>query len=162
MSGGSPALPMAPIGSGFGVSSGSNKKPSRPPQPVKRQGGKANKGGAASQNNAAKAVEEPPGLLSGYHDMSNVETWVRNEFCPARNCASCHNKTNTMLIWWYSSIQVCAICHLYDPATDEPGGGDDGSGDTTEWIGCDCNRYLSMQWCLVLVDCRKLVYRARI
>jgi len=111
LSGGSPALPMAPIGSGFGVSSGSNKKPSRPPQPVKRQGSKANKGGAASQNNAAKAVEEPPGLLSGYHDMSNVETWV------------------------------CAICHLYDPATDEPGGGDDGSGDTTEWIGCDCNRW---------------------
>ena len=78
MSGGSPSVPMAPIGSGFGVSSGSNKKPSRPPQPVKRQGGKANKGGAASQNNAAKAVDEPPGLLSGYHDMSNVETWVRN------------------------------------------------------------------------------------
>ena len=30
---------------------------------------------------------------------------------------------------------VCAICGQYDPVL--PG---DGGGDTTEWIGCDCNR----------------------
>jgi len=30
---------------------------------------------------------------------------------------------------------VCAICGQYDPVL--PGGG----GDTTEWIGCDCNRW---------------------
>ena len=33
---------------------------------------------------------------------------------------------------------VCAICGQYDPIL--PGGSELGS--TTEWIGCDCNRYL--------------------
>jgi len=101
-----PPVPLAPIGSGFGGSNG-RRKPNRPPQPPKKQQGKKVAAAAAPPS----TEEEAPGLLSGYHDMSNVETWV------------------------------CAICHLYDPATDEPGGGDDGSGDTTEWIGCDCNRW---------------------
>lgn len=53
-------------------------------------------------------LASPSAIPSGYHDMSNVETWV------------------------------CAICHLYDPATSDTV---EGSGDTTEWIGCDCNRW---------------------
>ena len=53
-------------------------------------------------------MQQPSPILSGYHDMSNVETWV------------------------------CAICQCYDPAD---AGQDPGSGDTTEWIGCDCNRW---------------------
>ena len=51
---------------------------------------------------------QPSLNLAGYHDMSNVETWV------------------------------CAICQCYDPVD---AGQDQGSGDTTEWIGCDCNRW---------------------
>ena len=49
-------------------------------------------------------------ILTGYHDMTNVETWV------------------------------CAICKCYDPPVDAGQDGE-GSGDTTEWIGCDCNRW---------------------
>jgi len=126
----SPTGPLAPIGSGFVSGGGSGRrKPSRPPKPVKpgrQQSSAIGGGGGGSGKNAknsstsgsasaasaaaATAASPEPDLLSGYHDMSNVETWV------------------------------CAICHLYDPAaTDEPGGGDDG--DTTEWIGCDCNRW---------------------
>jgi len=114
----SPTAPMAPIGSGFGSGSGGGgggsgrRKPSRPPKPRQPGGkGKNSSASSAAASSAATAAAPEPDLLSGYHDMSNVETWV------------------------------CAICHLYDPATDEPGGGDDGSGDTTEWIGCDCNRW---------------------
>ena len=64
-----PAAPLAPIGSGFG--SNGRRKPSRPPQPPKKQQSKGTKAAAASS-----PTEEAPGLLSGYHDMSNVETWV--------------------------------------------------------------------------------------
>ena len=34
---------------------------------------------------------------------------------------------------------VCAICHCYDPV--DAGHEVEGTGDTTEWIGCDCNRW---------------------
>ena len=55
------------------------------------------------------ATHQPSPILTGYHDMSNVETWV------------------------------CAICKCYDPV--DAGQDMEGSGDTTEWIGCDCNRW---------------------
>lgn len=37
---------------------------------------------------------------------------------------------------------VCAICAQYDPQTNDPG-------ETTEWIGCDCNRWFH-KWCTKL------------
>ena len=88
--------PMAPIGSGFG-GRGSAKTRGTPKRPTRPSTSKVTDSKAAATD-----------IPSGYHDMSNVETWV------------------------------CAICHLYDPATSDVG---EGSGDTTEWIGCDCNRW---------------------
>ena len=69
-----------------------------------RAGNRPGSGGGARQSIAAVPV------LTGYHDMSDVETWV------------------------------CAICKCYDPPVDAGQDGE-GSGDTTEWIGCDCNRW---------------------
>lgn len=59
---------------------------------------------------------------SGFHDLEDVETWV------------------------------CAICKCYDPVITSPiknpkGTGQDQS--TTEWIGCDCNRWYH-QYCTKL------------
>ena len=85
---------IAPIGSGFGR--GNLKTRGTPKRPTRPSTSETEK-----SNNSTSD-------LSGYHDMTNVETWV------------------------------CAICRLYDPATSEFG---EGSGDTTEWIGCDCNRW---------------------
>ena len=69
-----------------------------------RAGTRPGSGGGTRQSVPAAPV------LTGYHDMSNVETWV------------------------------CAICKCYDPPVDAGQDGE-GSGDTTEWIGCDCNRW---------------------
>ena len=67
-----------------------------------------NRPGPSSARQSTSMQQQPSPLLTGYHDMSNVETWV------------------------------CAICQCYDPVD---AGQDQGSGDTTEWIGCDCNRW---------------------
>ena len=63
----------------------------------------------SSSGRQSMTVHQPSPVLTGYHDMSNVETWV------------------------------CAICKCYDPV--DAGHDMEGTGDTTEWIGCDCNRW---------------------
>ncbi len=53
---------------------------------------------------------------TGFHDMENVETWV------------------------------CAICGCYDPILSSPlKAAIPEAGATTDWIGCDCNRWFHTQ-----------------
>jgi len=86
----------------------SNLTPGRGSAKTRGRPRNGNRPGPSSARQSTSMQQQPSPLLTGYHDMSNVETWV------------------------------CAICQCYDPVD---AGQDQGSGDTTEWIGCDCNRW---------------------
>merc|ERR1719215_2614636 len=80
------------------------------------KGKKKSKKGRASITNPFMTPnpEEIPGEpTSGFHDLDDVETWV------------------------------CAICQCYDPVITSPIKNPQQSAllMTTEWIGCDCNRW---------------------
>jgi len=87
----------------------SNPTPGRGNAKTRGRPRNGNRPGPSSARQSTSSMQEHSSpLLTGYHDMSNVETWV------------------------------CAICQCYDPVD---AGHDQGSGDTTEWIGCDCGRW---------------------
>lgn len=66
----------------------------------------------SKKNNSGPLDTSSAAETSGFHDLEDVETWV------------------------------CAICQCYDPIITSPlkGPGSDILA-TTEWIGCDCNRW---------------------
>jgi len=64
-------------------------------------------------SNAEIEIDDPHNTSTGFHDLEDVETWV------------------------------CAVCQCYDPVITTPVKNNKQAEAmmTTEWIGCDCNRW---------------------
>jgi len=74
---------------------------------------KTKKANAANEPTATADGDDPLNTSTGYHDLEDVETWV------------------------------CAVCQCYDPIITTPVKNSKQAEAmmTTEWIGCDCNRW---------------------
>ena len=77
------------------------------------------KSGKKKKKKSIASANPEPVPTSGFHDLEDVETWV------------------------------CAICKCYDPVISSPIKGSQQELATTEWIGCDCNRWYH-QYCTKL------------